>query len=271
MNLQSVEVMGTISNMLMGYLYPGRPIALLVFESFCTSTLVTTIGFLSEFKLGHYMKIPPKSMFVAQVIASMVATLVSLGTNWWILLTVDHICDPKHLPKGSPWTCPVQSMINNNSVSWGLVGPKRVYFPDGIYSGIFLFFLIGLMAPVCVWILMKLFPRQKWIKDINTPLIFGVGHYLIFSGPVNYWSFIFVGVFFNLIVYRKYKTWWSKYNYVMANGLDLGVGFQGLLASFTQISGIYGINWWGLGVGDHCPLAKCPTDSTVRVEGCPIV
>lgn len=214
--------MGIISNLFMGYFYPVRPIAYLVFESFCTATVETSLNFLSDFKLGHYMKIPPKSMFIAQMIGVIMASIVTLCANWWILSNVDHICDLKHLPKGSPWTCPMQTMINNNSIFWGLVGPRRIYFPDGIYSNIFYFFIIGLAAPVCIWILGKLLPNQKWIKEINMPLIFGVLRYLVFGGAVNYWSFIIVGLFFNLIVYRKYKGWWGEYNYMMANGLDLG-------------------------------------------------
>ncbi|XP_065012205.1 beta-hexosaminidase 3-like isoform X3 [Musa acuminata AAA Group] len=36
------------------------------------------------------------------------------------------------------------------------------------------------------------------------------------------------------------------------------------------LSGIYGLDWWGLEMDDHCPLAHYPTAPGVVVEGCPV-
>ncbi|KAK3193888.1 hypothetical protein Dsin_025198 [Dipteronia sinensis] len=260
------------SELLIGYIYPGKPIANMVFRDLCLSTNYHALSFISDFKLAHYMKIPPKSMFVAQTTGTIISTLASFATSWWLISTVENICEQEKLPKGSPWTCPQMTAAYDFSVIWGVIGPKRMFFPDGMYSKLYYFFLIGAITPLLIWVLSKLFPEKGWIKSINIPIIMAGASALLAAGTVSYWSWIFVGIVFNWIVYRKYKDWWGRYNYLLAYGLDLGVAFQVLSTSMTlQMSGVYGVNWWGLDVEDHCPLSQCPTAPGVSTEGFPVL
>lgn len=55
---------------------PGRPLGNVTFKMYGTISMWQAITFLSDFKLGHYMKIPPKSMFVVQVSAGYVVSLL---------------------------------------------------------------------------------------------------------------------------------------------------------------------------------------------------
>ena len=57
-----------ITEYLMGIVYPGRPIANVCFKVYGYMSMSQAIAFLSDFKLGHYMKIPPRSMFLVQVL-----------------------------------------------------------------------------------------------------------------------------------------------------------------------------------------------------------
>lgn len=56
-----------ITEYIIGYLYPGRPVANILFKVYGFISMKQAITFLQDFKLGHYMKIPPRSMFLAQV------------------------------------------------------------------------------------------------------------------------------------------------------------------------------------------------------------
>jgi hypothetical protein len=56
-----------LTELIIGYMYPGKPLANVTFKTYGTFSLFQAISFLSDFKLGHYMKIPSKSMFVVQV------------------------------------------------------------------------------------------------------------------------------------------------------------------------------------------------------------
>lgn len=51
----------------MGLIYPERPIANVCFKVYGYMSMAQAVSFLSDFKLGHYMKIPPRSMFLVQV------------------------------------------------------------------------------------------------------------------------------------------------------------------------------------------------------------
>ena len=48
-------------------MYPERPVANMCFKVHGFISMTQALTILSDFKLGHYMKIPPRSMFMAQV------------------------------------------------------------------------------------------------------------------------------------------------------------------------------------------------------------
>lgn len=56
-----------ITEYIMGIILPGRPIANVCFKTYGYMSMAQAVSFLSDFKLGHYMKIPPRSMFLVQV------------------------------------------------------------------------------------------------------------------------------------------------------------------------------------------------------------
>lgn len=60
----------------MGLIYPGKPIANVCFKTYGYMSMTQAISFLSDFKLGHYMKIPPRSMFLVQVIINFFLSLL---------------------------------------------------------------------------------------------------------------------------------------------------------------------------------------------------
>lgn len=116
-----------------------------------------------------------------------------------------------------------------------------------------------------------MYPDKKWIRLINMPIILGATGGMPTARSVNYLSWFAVGIFFNLYVYRRYKGWWVRHNYILSAGLDAGVAFMAILSYFAlQVKDINGIQWWGLELGDHCPLAKCPTAPGIVADGCPV-
>ena len=59
--------MNIITEYVIGYMYPERPVANMCFKVFGYISTLQGLTFLADFKLGHYKKIPPRSMFMAQV------------------------------------------------------------------------------------------------------------------------------------------------------------------------------------------------------------
>ncbi|WOK98677.1 oligopeptide transporter 4-like [Canna indica] len=258
-----------ITEYMMGLIQPGKPISNVCFKVYGYMSMAQAVSFLADFKLGHYMKIPPRSMFLVQFIGTMVAGTINLGVAWWLLESIKHICDPDQLPANSPWTCPSDRVFFDASVIWGLVGPMRIFGPNGNYGSLNWFFFAGAVGPFIVWLLHKAFPKQSWIPLINLPVLLGATGMMPPATPLNFSSWIIVGTVFNFFVFRYRKKWWERYNYILSAALDAGVAFMGVMLYFTLSMENKSITWWGTG-GEHCPLASCPTAKGVQVDGCPV-
>ena len=59
--------LNAITKYMMGLIYLGRPIANVSFKVYGYMSMNQAVSFLNDFKLGHYIKIPPRSMFLVQV------------------------------------------------------------------------------------------------------------------------------------------------------------------------------------------------------------
>ncbi|WJX26405.1 oligopeptide transporter 4, variant 2 [Trifolium repens] len=258
-----------ITEYVFGLIYPGRPIANVCFKTYGYISMAQAVSFLSDFKLGHYMKIPPRSMFLVQFIGTMLAGTINIGVAWWLLNSIEHICHDDLLPEGSPWTCPGDRVFFDASVIWGLVGPKRIFGSKGNYSAMNWFFLGGATGPILVWLLHKAFPRQSWIPLINLPVLLGATGMMPPATALNYNAWIFFGTVFNFFVFRYRKKWWQRYNYVLSAALDTGVAFMTVLLYFSLSLENRSITWWGTD-GEHCPLASCPTAKGIQFGDCPV-
>lgn len=53
--------------------------------------MAQALTFSSDFKLGHYMKIPPRSMFWSQIVATVVAGTVQLGVQAWMFTNITYV------------------------------------------------------------------------------------------------------------------------------------------------------------------------------------
>ncbi|KAL7116817.1 hypothetical protein ACP275_03G029400 [Erythranthe tilingii] len=258
-----------ITEYIIGYIYPGRPIANVCFKTYGYISMHQAISFLNDFKLGHYMKVPPRSMFIVQLVGTLIAGLVNIAVAWYLLTNIENICQDELLPPNSQWTCPNDRVFYDASVIWGLVGPKRFFGTLGNYNALNWFFLGGAVGPIFVWILHKALPSQKWIKSVNLPILLGATAAMPPATTLNFNSWMLVGTIFNLFVFRYRKAWWQRYNYVLSAALDAGLAFMGVALYFTLGIEEVTLTWWG-SKGEHCDLATCPTARGVIVDGCPV-
>eukprot|EP00262_Sarcandra_glabra_P009240 TRINITY_DN2332_c0_g1_i4.p1 TRINITY_DN2332_c0_g1~~TRINITY_DN2332_c0_g1_i4.p1 ORF type:complete len:757 (-),score=30.15 TRINITY_DN2332_c0_g1_i4:327-2597(-) len=258
-----------ITEYIIGYMYPGHPVANICFKVYGYISMTQAIIFLQDFKLGHYMKIPPRTMFMAQVVGTLIAALVYLGTAWWLMDVVPNLCDTDLLPADSPWTCPGDHVFYDASVIWGLIGPRMIFGDLGTYSAINWFFLAGAIAPLLVWFAHKAFPDKQWIRLINMPIIISTTVYMPPATAVNFTSWIIIGFISGFVIFRYRPHWWQRHNYVLSGALDAGLAFMGVLLYLCLGIEEISLNWWGSDL-DGCPLASCPSAKGIVVEGCPV-
>lgn len=77
-----------ITEYIIGYIYPGYPVANMCFKVYGYISMTQAITFLQDFKLGHYMKIPPRTMFMAQVNPVLLSSCQNLKTRHFLNLLV---------------------------------------------------------------------------------------------------------------------------------------------------------------------------------------
>lgn len=193
-----------------------------------------------------------------------------MAVAWWLLTTVNNICQDTLLPPNSPWTCPGDRVFFDASVIWGLIGPRRIFGSMGRYSALNWCFLGGAVAPVLVWLAQRAFPRQHWISLINLPVLLGATGGMPPATTLNFNSWLLVGAIFNFFVFRYRKNWWQRYNYVLSAALDAGLAFMAVILYFCVGIENVSVDWWG-SRGEYCNLASCPTASGIQVDGCPVV
>lgn len=105
-------------------------------------------------KLAHYLKIPSRTLFFAQGLATILGALTQVGTTLWMLGNVEGICDDDQ-PNG--FTCPNGETVYSSSIIWGLVGPARLWSAGQIYSG-----LVSISSPK-----RRLLPQFPHEKDLD--------------------------------------------------------------------------------------------------------
>ena len=118
-----------LAELLVGYVLPGRPVATMVFRTMGGSTVAQAITFITDLKFGYYMKVPPRIMFSAQLIASIVAVISAIVAQEWALDHIPDICSPH---QKSRFTCPNLDTFQNSSVIWGAMGPRRFFSPGAM-------------------------------------------------------------------------------------------------------------------------------------------
>jgi OPT family oligopeptide transporter len=111
--------LNVFTEFLIGYMLPGRPNAMMEFKTYGYITMLQSLMFIQDMKLGHYLKLPPRTMFWGQLIATAWACIVQVAvfyckfcfiylnpiTNSEIgaMSTLDGICTADAV---SRFTCP---------------------------------------------------------------------------------------------------------------------------------------------------------------------
>lgn len=240
------QAIGTnlIGELIVGYMLPGKPLPNMIFKAFALQGLIGGLQFTSDLKLGHYMKIPPRLTFIAQLTGVVVACFVQLGVKSWMFSNIEGLCSPN---QSDSFTCPHINVFYTASLVWGAIGPARMFGSDSIYRPMYWAMLFGALIPVPFWLLARRFPRS-WVRFISWPVIFAGISYIPPASGLNYASWFCVAFIFQYLV-RKYNfRWWSKYNFVLAAALDSGTIISTIVIFFALLlpkNGSLQLNWWG--------------------------
>ncbi|KAG4436722.1 hypothetical protein IFR05_007805 [Cadophora sp. M221] len=246
-----------ICQLVCGAVFPGRPVANMVFVTYGYISSAQGIKFSADLKLGHYMKIPPRILFSVQMAATVVSSITQIIVLNWMFANVPRICTPNAV---NGFVCPLARVHFNGSILWGVVGPKEFFGPNATYHALVWCFPIGAIAPIILW----LYARNKKgniVRKINLPVLFGSLSWIPPATGLNFSVWALVCYLFNYVIRRRAGAWWAKYTMTLSAALDSGLAF-GLVTvffGFVYPGLMEGFKWWGTEIYKRgCDWNACP-------------
>ncbi|KAK8859023.1 Sexual differentiation process protein isp4 [Apiospora arundinis] len=243
-----------------GYVWQGKVLANIWFFDLGYISGIKGLAFAQDLKLGNYCNIPPRSLFVVQLVGLVMGTLGQVSVMNWALNHIPGICDLNAAPNG--FTCPFSRTHFNTSVVWGALGPKRFLAEGALHHPLVYFPLLGAGLTVVVHVVRKrVFPNCRWLQKVHVPLFLGGLNYIPPATGMNYGSWAIVGLLFGLLVKRRARTWWRRYNFVLSSALECSVAIAGIVIFFAifYTGAAKKFNWWGTTVyTDTCDWKGCP-------------
>ncbi|KAJ3218178.1 hypothetical protein HDU67_006440 [Dinochytrium kinnereticum] len=230
--------LNVMSEFLIGLIIPGRIAGVMAFKTLSYMSMYQGLSLVSDLKLGHYMKIPPRTMFGVQLFSTVMSAIINVFTACAIYEAFGRSTkyrvdegDPnspfawrlqhsEEVPSG--WSSTNYNVFLNAGAIWGAIGPARFFGPGSPYQYTLFGFIIGAIGPLIPWVLHRAFPEGYW-HLVNVPLIAafpGGGSGSVRSDLITP---LLVGLLVNYYVKKYRHTWWKKYAYVLSAALDSGL------------------------------------------------
>ncbi|OSX63951.1 hypothetical protein POSPLADRAFT_1138543 [Postia placenta MAD-698-R-SB12] len=230
-----------LMKMVAGAINPGRPVANLYFSMWSHDVVGTSIGLAGDLKVGQYLKIPPRAMFVTQVWGTILAVMVSIVDSQRTVLKD---------PIGTDvWSGQYVQSLNSAAITWSLA--KQLYGPHGPYIWVPLSLLFGMVPTVLQWFVAKRWPRLGALRteSIILPLIYQYSAGMTSGTTSPTTSIVLVGLASQLWLRRYHPGWFRQYNYILGGALDGGAQVMIFILSFA----VFGASgqprpfpaWWG--------------------------
>ncbi|KAI6608971.1 hypothetical protein MCOR14_012086 [Pyricularia oryzae] len=119
-----------LSKMLAGLIIPERPIGTMYFAAWSHSVISSCHSLCNDLKIGEYLKIPPRDMFLTQVYGTILGGFINYGVMSSIVKTNRDLL--VNSDGNNSWSGATIQSYNTNAATWALA--KYLYAPGGAYS-----------------------------------------------------------------------------------------------------------------------------------------
>ncbi|KAK3323160.1 OPT oligopeptide transporter protein-domain-containing protein [Cercophora scortea] len=266
--MTGIEVsLAVLAEFMGGSLFPGNALAMNYMKAYGFVTCSHAISFAHDLKLAHYVKIPPRQTFSAQIVATVVSTLICTALLNFQMNNIPDVCTPE-----APFrfTCPNVNSFFTSAVIWGTIGPRKVFGAGGAYSLTLLGFPAGILIVLGCAYARRRFSAVSWLRQVHPVVILSGGaiwapyniSYIWPAVPVAWLSWVYIKT--------RWSAFWAKYAFVFAAALTTGVAISGLVIFVIFQSHGVKFNWWGNRVsyqgcealGDPCRLLRVKDGET---------
>ncbi|KAK9366869.1 OPT oligopeptide transporter protein-domain-containing protein [Lipomyces kononenkoae] len=231
--------LSTLGVVLTGYMVPGNGVANLLCRVYGYNVDEQADTFISDQKIAHYAKLPPRAVFRAQILATIIQVFTTTGAITFLINGIPDLCS---FTQASRFVCTFPHTLYSETLLQGVVGPSRTF--NGLYPVLKYAFLIGVLAAVPTWVIRKRFNRV--FKFVHPVLILaGIARWGSTYNLSYYTEGFYLSFFFMFFVRRRYLAWWTKYNYVLSSALTAGTAFSGILIFLALQYHPKPLVWWG--------------------------
>jgi len=233
--------------MIAGALHPGKPIANLYFSMWSHDVISTSIGLAGDLKMGQYLKIPPRVMFLTQIWGTVLGCFI----NYVVMISIvtqrrEVLLDPQGT---NVWSGQTVQSLNSQAVTWSLafrefgIHSQYIWIPMGV--------LLGFIPTVIQYFIWKRWPKIGPVKvdQIVLPVVYLYAQWMATGINSVITSTIIVGVISQVWLRRYHPRWFRKYIYIVGGALDGGTQIMVFILSFA-VFGASGTprpfpTWWG--------------------------
>ncbi|EHS63910.1 OPT family small oligopeptide transporter [Puccinia graminis f. sp. tritici CRL 75-36-700-3] len=240
--------LNVITEFVAGILLPGKPLANITFKVYGFMTMSQCLDLAADLKLGIYAKVPPKDMFIFQIIGTSIGAVINYIFIRSVIADKRDLLDGTVVDPSGQWTGRKPEIFYSASVIWGLIGPLKFF--SGKYRVLFWGFPIGALLPIIPWFMSRNNPKSVW-RTLSIPL-FLHGAITPPQIPTNVIGVGFLSAFLSQYWALKYRPkWFEKYNYVLSSALDAGTSLNALAVYMLGLEAAH--SWWNpTNDAEHC-------------------
>ncbi|KAJ5394192.1 uncharacterized protein N7487_011833 [Penicillium crustosum] len=252
-----------LSKMLAGLILPGRPVGNMYFAAWSHNVIANAVNLSSDLKMGEYLKIPPRVMFITQIYGTILGGFI----NYAIMISIVS-SNRELLTDGngnSSWSGAGIQSYNTNAASWALA--PYIYKVGTPYGAVPIGLAVGAAAVVIHRIIYHFVPKigSFDVAEINLPQYIQYAGFIPYNQSQTCVIFTWITAGFYVQYYlRNYKPRvFSEYSYLITGAFD-GASLTVLFVLSFAVFGAGGTShpfpsWWGNNVDgnyDWCPVAE---------------
>ena len=257
--------------LLAGVWFAGNAEAQIIVTAFGSNFNAQADNYISDQKIAHYSKLPPRAVFRGQMIAALLNTFIFIGMLDWMIVNFNSgtLCT---WDNAQHFVCTDAVLVFASAVEYGAFGVKNMF---ALYPILPWCFLMGTLIGIGWGVIQRYGPsirdsaRRRMSEGLYATwdrFLFSPIGYLKYIDPAVTWNGalnwtggnnlsyatngVYIAFIFMYWIKRRYNGWWEKYNYILEAGFDVGVAVSGIIQTFAFAFGAsVAINWWGNSVG----------------------
>lgn len=231
--------LNVLVQIIIGYACPGNGLALMFVKAIGVNVDSQAQNYISDQKMGHYLKIPPRALFRCQMFLVLMTLLLQLVVLNYLFSAVDDYCAVDNKQK---FTCPSTNVFFSALVVWGVIGPRKVF--GALYPQLRWCALVGAVMVVPCLMIRHWLPR-RYKRYFQPILVLGGFHHFAPYNLLYHTGGLYLLYALMHFLKKRYTAWWEKYNYVFSGAMSAGVAFSSIVIFFSVQLHDRSILWWG--------------------------